>query len=169
MFVQANACVNFSETLSPKALAKRAQRQFFTSVLTWVSFGRLALTLIELKFVHKSTQVDRKSTVYAWNLWLLRLAWTCKPTCESVWPRIASLCASSGFANLRRLASAWESDPFGQGLMWTQFFWISSHCLWRSSGYSDLKGSSKTLGNKIMGKYRYRKHPLSHGKIRIQI
>ena len=39
---------------------------------------------------------------YAWNFFA-----TCKPTCESVWPPFAS----SGFANLRRLAS-----PFGQGL-----------------------------------------------------
>ena len=72
----------------------------------------LALTLVELKFVRKSlqvfhrltaqrksTQVDRKSTVYAWHLRLF--AWTCEPTCESIWPPIASLYASSGFANLR--------------------------------------------------------------------
>ena len=38
----------------------------------------------------------------------LRLAWTCEPTCESVWPPFASLYASSGFANLCRLVS-----PFG--------------------------------------------------------
>ena len=149
-----DACVNFSETLSAKALAKRAQRQFFTLPFQLVfrlaaHFRWLALTLIEFKFVHKSTQVDRKSTVHAWNLWLLvRLAWTCEQTYESVWPRIASPCASSGFANLRRLASTWESDPFGQGLMWTQFLWLSSRCLWRSCGYSDLKRSSKTLEKK---------------------
>ena len=33
----------------------------------------------------------------------LRLAWTCEPTCESVWPAIASPYASSGLAN--KLAS----------------------------------------------------------------
>ena len=36
----------------------------------------------------------------------LRLVWTCKPTCESVWPPIASPYASSGFA---KLASTCES------------------------------------------------------------
>ena len=80
----------------------------------------LALTLVELKSVcksmqvfhhlatqRKSTQVDRKSSVYEWNL---RLVWTCELTCESVWPPISSPHASSSFANLH-----WLVSPFGQG------------------------------------------------------
>ena len=39
----------------------------------------------------------------------LQPGWTCEPTCESVWPPITSLYASSGFANFRRLASTCES------------------------------------------------------------
>ena len=39
----------------------------------------------------------------------MRLAWTCEPTCESVWPTIASPYVSSGSANLRRLTSNCES------------------------------------------------------------
>ena len=42
---------------------------------------------------------------YAWNLRLLQLAWACEPTCKSVWSSIAS----SGFANVHRLASTCES------------------------------------------------------------
>ena len=99
----------------PNGLA--SERQFSTCAqlafclathLRW-----LALTLVELKFVRKSTQVfhrlatqlkstqvDRKSAVYAWNL---------RPfaTCESV--RKFVHMSSSGFANLRWLASTSES------------------------------------------------------------
>ena len=60
----------------------------------------------------KSTQVDHTSTIYVWNLRPLQFAWTCKPTCESVWPPIAS----SGFANLRRDLHRLAS-PFGQGIL----------------------------------------------------
>ena len=54
----------------------------------------LALTLVELIFVHKSIHGDRKSSVCVWNL---RLLTTCERTCESVWPPIPSPYASSGF------------------------------------------------------------------------
>ena len=66
---------------------------FFCSAYCRVSMLRslwLALTLVELIFVHKSIHVDRKSSVYVWNL---RLLTTCERTCESVWPPNAS----SGF------------------------------------------------------------------------
>ena len=49
--------------------------------------------------------------LYVWNLQLFA---TCKLTCESVWPPFVSPYTSSGFANLRQLAS-----PFGQGLRLT--------------------------------------------------
>ena len=101
----------------PNGLASRRKSP------TWVSFGHLlAWTLVKLKFAGKSTQVfhrlatqrksaqvDRKSTVYVWNLRFLRLAWACEPTCESVWPPFASPYASSGFANLWRLALTCDS------------------------------------------------------------
>ena len=108
-----------------------ANRRKFLSTCT--SFGRpLALTLVEPKLARmltqvfhrlatqrRSTQVDRKSTVYAWNL--VRLVWTFESTCKSVArPPIASLYASSGFANLRRLAS-----PFGQLYMCSNYCFIS--------------------------------------------
>ena len=41
----------------------------------------------------------------------LRLAWTCDPTCELVWPPFASPYASAVLGHLRKLAS-----PSGQGL-----------------------------------------------------
>ena len=44
----------------------------------------------------------RINQLYAWNLQLF-VTW--EPTCESVWPPFASPYASSGFANLSRLAS----------------------------------------------------------------
>ena len=54
--------------------------------------------------------IGRKSCVSAWSL---RLFATCvnlqADFCKSVWPPIASPHASSGFANLRRLASTCES------------------------------------------------------------
>ena len=73
-----------------------ANRRKFLSTCT--SFGRpLALTLVEPKLARtltqvfhrlatqrRSTQVDRKSTVYAWNL--VRLAWTFESTCKTVRP-----------------------------------------------------------------------------------
>ena len=76
-------------------------RLAFNLRFVWTCASRaLALTLVELKFVRKSTQVfhrlaiqrkstqvtDHKSTVYDWNL-----------------PPIASPYASSGFVNLRWL------------------------------------------------------------------
>ena len=89
---------------------------------TCVSFGQpFDLTLVELKFAHKSMQVltvwppnTSRHKLIASQLYIrevydfLQLAWTCEPTCESVWPPIASPYASSGFANLHRLAG-----PFG--------------------------------------------------------
>ena len=59
-----------------------------------------------LKFVRKLTQVDASfftiwppntsrhtlvTSEHTWNVRLLKLAWTCDLTCESVWPPIASL------------------------------------------------------------------------------
>ena len=86
---------------------------------------RLASTLVELKFAHASRgkfftiwppNASRHkliaSQLYIREIYVfLRLAWTCEPTGESVWPPIASPYASSqGFANLRRrLASTCES------------------------------------------------------------
>ena len=101
--------------------------------LTCVSFGhQLALTLVELKFVLNSNWTsrrtrfftvglpnansihkDRKSTIYAWKLRLLRLAWTCEPSCEpfghpsQVRTQVLVLQTS---VDLRRLAI-----PSGQG------------------------------------------------------
>ena len=109
----------------PNGLAsRRKSTQVFDLRSTCVSFGHpLALTCVELKFVpkptqifyrlathRKSTQVDRKSTVYAWNLrlfatcvnlrillathrksirkfWFASLPWLAS-SCESVWPGI---------------------------------------------------------------------------------
>ena len=116
---------NYSELENKcKVLANglASRRKFLTWLSTCVSFGHpLASTLVELKFVRKSkqifhrlatqcksTQVDRESSVCAWNLRLfatcvslradlrIRLAthhksmrkfWFCKlaSTCESVW------------------------------------------------------------------------------------
>ena len=105
---------------------------------TCFSFGHpLALTCDGLRWLWSSSNSyasPRKfwppnSTVYAWKLRLLRLAWTCESTCESVWPPIASPCASSGFANLRRLAS-----PLARALgfclisMLFRRIRMSSHC-----------------------------------------
>ena len=101
----------------------------------------LSLTLAELKFARKSThvfhrlatqrkstQVDRKSTVYsAWNLRLFA-------TCESVWPPIASPYASSGFANLRWLASTCES-------VWPPFA-----SPYTSSGFANLRRLASPFG-----------------------
>ena len=50
------------------------------------------------------------------------LPWTYEQTCESVWPPIASPYASSGFANLRRLASTCESVwPGLKMFLWAEF------------------------------------------------
>ena len=57
----------------------------------------------------------------------LRLPWTCEPTCESVWPPIASPHASFGFANLRWLASTCESVwPGLTAIFPTLVYWVSS-------------------------------------------
>ena len=78
----------------------------FMTFATCVNVG--ADLWIRLATKRKSTQVDYKSSVYAWNLHSLRLSWTCQPTCESVWPPIARPCTQ--VLVWPRLAS-----PFGQG------------------------------------------------------
>ena len=59
---------------------------------------------------HKPTQVDCKSSVYAWNLCLFVTSLKLRTTCESVWQPITSPYTSSGFANLH-----WLVSLFGQG------------------------------------------------------
>ena len=99
---------------------------------------QLVLPLVELNFVcksmqvfhhlatqGKSIQVDQKSTVYAWNLRLFATCvWTCKPTCESVWPPSASPYASPGLqscCDLHQLAS-----PFDHGFTTVSIGSVSS-------------------------------------------
>ena len=87
--------------------------------MTCVDFGRTHIrTQVDARFSHfgHPTQVDASwSQVDASQQYrreihdFLRLAWTCEPTCESVWPPIASPYARSGFENLCRLASTCES------------------------------------------------------------
>ena len=56
---------------------------------------------------------------------ILWLEWTCKLTCESVWPPFASPYTSSGFANLCWLASTCES-------VWSELYiFICSLSQWR--------------------------------------
>ena len=75
-------------------LASPRTVQVFDFRSTYASFGHphdlrgLAITLVELKFAHKSTQQksthdDRRLSVYAWNLQLFA---TCEPAYESLWP-----------------------------------------------------------------------------------
>ena len=88
---------------------------------TCVDFGRAQIrTQVDASFspFGHPTQVDPswsqvnciwlKFTTFC-NLWTWAWTWTCEPPCESVWPPIVSPYASSGFVNLRRLAS-----PFGK-------------------------------------------------------
>ena len=125
------------ETTVRKALAKRTRKSAqvldlrFVWPLICIDLRRLAWTCVDFGRVQIWTQVDssfftvwppsasrhklipsnlllwkRINQLYAWNL---RLFATCEPTCESVWPPFASPYASSGFANLRWLASTCES------------------------------------------------------------
>ena len=101
-----------------KALTKRIRKstQVFHAFRLATHLCWLALALVELKFVRKSAKVF---TVWPPNTsWQQVIcicvkctafddlhAWHCEPTSESVWSPIAS----SGFVNLRWLASTCES------------------------------------------------------------
>ena len=91
-------------------------RKFSTSVLKLCSVWRHtcvdllwpALTFVSFSPFGHPTKVD---TQYIREIHdFLWLAWTWEPTCESVWPPIASPYASAGFANLPRLASSLNSS-----------------------------------------------------------
>lgn len=102
---------------------------------TCVDLRWLALTLVEIKFSRKSTQVfhrlaiQPKLTQVGWPIRLktffffLRLACTCEGTCESIWPPNASLYTSSTCGYLRLLATTCESVWPG---LYAQFrcFWL---------------------------------------------
>ena len=84
-----------------------------TCVDNCVDFGRASSASRRQFFTVCPPNPSRHKLISSqlWIAWSLQLFATCEPTCESVWPPIASPYASSGFINLRRLAS-----PFGQGL-----------------------------------------------------
>ena len=120
--------------LPAKALAKRTRKstQFSTCVQlafrlvthlrrlaipNCVDFGRAQFLYVSRrKFFTVLPPNASRHKLIASQLYIremygfLQFAWTCEPTCESVWPPIVSPCASSGLANLCRLA-----NQFGQG------------------------------------------------------
>ena len=69
----------------------------------------LALTCDDLCWLWLSSNSYARHRLIANQLYIC--AWNLRPfaTCVSVWPAIASSCASSGFTKLRRLASTCES------------------------------------------------------------
>ena len=120
---------------------------FFRSLSRWPNEPTCAeacVELVELKSVRKSTQVfqrkstkdDRKSSVYAWNLWLFT-------TCESVWPPFASPFVTS--VDLRRLASS-----FGQRLN-LQTIYVPDAALLARGTPGDLCSSGKRSKGKVSG------------------
>ena len=102
---------------------------------TWVDLRRLAWTLIELKFVHKSTQVfpllatqrksaqvDHKSSVNAWNL---RPFATCVNLRADLRIRLATLRKSVCKFWFCKLASTCESVwPFGQDNLYSRLVFL---------------------------------------------
>ena len=89
----------------------KSVRKFWYCRKTCIDFGWAQIrTQFDVSFSpfghqRKSTQVDHKSSLYAWNVRFV----TCGPTCDSVWPPIASPYPSSGFAFLRWLAPTCDS------------------------------------------------------------
>ena len=140
-FIEKVTSLNSSH-LTGRALAKGTRkwmqvnasfRLAFNLRFVWTCASRaLALTLVELKFVRKSTQVfhrlaiqrkstqvtDHKSTVYDWNL---RLFATCLNLWADLWIHLATHRKSVRKFWFRKLALTWVVDlpriasPFGQG------------------------------------------------------
>ena len=54
------------------------------------------------------SNASRHKAVYARNYNFLRLAWTCEPICESVWPPIACPYASSSFYEIALTCLHWR-------------------------------------------------------------
>ena len=121
-----NMMIDSARTKKSEALVKRTRKSTQVSTCVQLAFGLathlhwLAWTLVELKFVRKSaqlfhrlatqrrsTQVDRKSTVYAWNLRLFA-------TCESVWPRTCD-----GWSTRQLVGTRWITRPTLSTHLWT--------------------------------------------------
>ena len=112
-----------------KALAKWTRKSTQADASFWLARSDLRLvwpaTFMDLRWLWWSSNsyASRRKFVTVWppntsrhsliasQLYqrAFRLAWTCEPTCKSVWPPIASPYASSCFANLYRLASTYKS------------------------------------------------------------
>ena len=92
----------------PNGLARRHKStQVYDLRFVWSSPLRwLAMTCVDFGWAQIRTQDTGWSQI---NCTYVREIYGLFATCESVWPAIASSCASSGFAKLRRLASTCES------------------------------------------------------------
>ena len=98
IFVKFTTCLNLRVRL---AIPRKSVRKFWFCKLafrlaTHVSFwSRLNSYASRRKFFTvwppNASRHMLITSQHTWNLGLLQLAWTCEPTCESVWPPIASL------------------------------------------------------------------------------